>query len=150
MDFGFTVLIAQPPSVVFAFFRDIDQHAGREGTIVPVYDRITGPEILSSTRAIDDPHLHDFVAELGGTIVAKAQMVTICDTIAYTSDMYTRPESRRKGLGSALLAHLHVRAMALGKHEMILVPSLMTRQVGFYEQHGYREAVPMHLSITDC
>jgi len=49
------------------------------------------------------------------------------------SDMYTRPESRRKGLGSALLAHLHVRAVALVKHEMILVPSLMTQQIGFYE-----------------
>jgi hypothetical protein len=31
--------------------------------------------------------------------------------------------------------------------EMILVPSLMTRQIGFYERHGYQDAVPMYLCI---
>lgn len=106
-----------------------------------------GPENLSSAHAIDDPTLHDFVAEIDGTLVAKAQMVTASAPIAYVSDMYTRPENRRMGLGTALLAHLHVGAAALGMEEMILVPSLMARRIGFYEKHGYQEAVPIQLFI---
>lgn len=105
------------------------------------------PETQSSAHAIDDPALHDFVTEIDGRLVAKAQMVTTGDPVAYVSDMYTRPESRRMGLGSALLAHLHVRAAELGMTEMILIPSLMTRQIGFYEKHGYQGAVPMHVFI---
>ena len=105
------------------------------------------PETPSSARAIDDPGLHDFVGELDGVIVAKTQMVTIHPDIAYVSDMFTRPESRRKGLGSALLAHLHARATKMGKAQMILVPSLMAQDIRFYEKYGYREAVPMHVFI---
>jgi hypothetical protein len=44
MEFEVTAVINRPPEEVFAFFFDIDQHAGQEGTIVPVYDKITpGP-----------------------------------------------------------------------------------------------------------
>jgi uncharacterized protein YndB with AHSA1/START domain len=50
MDFRFTALIAMPPGDVFAFFRDIDQHAGREGTRVPVYDKITPGSVGVGTR----------------------------------------------------------------------------------------------------
>jgi len=44
MDFRFTAVIERPLADVFAFFRDVDQHAGKEGTRVPVYDKVTpGP-----------------------------------------------------------------------------------------------------------
>jgi GNAT superfamily N-acetyltransferase len=105
------------------------------------------PETPSSARAIDDPGLDDFVGEVDGVIVAKTQMVTIHPEIAYVSDMFTRPESRRKGLGSALLAHLEVRATEMGKEQMILIPSLMAQEIRFYEKHGYQPAVPMHVFV---
>ena len=44
------MVIAQPPSDVFAFFRDVDQHAGQEGTVVPVYDKITPGTVGVGTR----------------------------------------------------------------------------------------------------
>ena len=44
MDFEFSVTIKRPVKDVFAFFRDIDQHAGKPGTVVPIYDKRTpGP-----------------------------------------------------------------------------------------------------------
>jgi GNAT superfamily N-acetyltransferase len=105
------------------------------------------PETLSSARAIDDPGLHDFVGEVDGLIVAKTQMVTVHPEIAYVSDMFTRPESRRQGLGSALLAHLQVKAAEMGKGQMILIPSLMAQEIRFYDKYGYQPAVPMHVFI---
>lgn len=44
MEFELSVVINRPLEEVFAFFRDIDQHAGQKGTVVPVYDKVTpGP-----------------------------------------------------------------------------------------------------------
>lgn len=44
MDFEFQATIARPQAEVFAFFRDVDEHAGQEGSVVPVYDKVTpGP-----------------------------------------------------------------------------------------------------------
>jgi hypothetical protein len=50
MDFRFTAVIAMPPGDVFAFFRDVDQHAGRKGTRVPVYDKLTSDPVGLGTR----------------------------------------------------------------------------------------------------
>lgn len=50
MEFRFTATIQRPPGQVFAFFRDIDQHAGRKGTRVPVYDKLTPGPIGLGTR----------------------------------------------------------------------------------------------------
>jgi hypothetical protein len=50
MEFRFTATIQRPPGQVFAFFRDIDQHAGRKGTRVPVYDKLTPDPVGLGTR----------------------------------------------------------------------------------------------------
>lgn len=50
MHFRFVVLIARSPDIVFAFFRDVDQHAGQEGTPVPVYDKVTSGPVEIGTR----------------------------------------------------------------------------------------------------
>jgi len=39
-----------PPGDVFAFLRDVDQHAGRKGTRVPVYDKLTPGPVGLGTR----------------------------------------------------------------------------------------------------
>jgi hypothetical protein len=50
MDFELSATINRPLEEVFGFFRDIDQHAGQEGTIVPVYDKITPGPVGVGTR----------------------------------------------------------------------------------------------------
>lgn len=49
MQFNLRTPIACPPAEVFAFLRDIDRYAGRPGTVVPVYDKLTpGPPHLGT------------------------------------------------------------------------------------------------------
>lgn len=44
MEFETNAVIHRPLEDVFGFFRDIDEHAGREGSVVTVYDKVTpGP-----------------------------------------------------------------------------------------------------------
>ena len=44
MNFEFRAVIACPLAEVFAFFRDMDQQARQEDSVVPVYDKVTpGP-----------------------------------------------------------------------------------------------------------
>jgi hypothetical protein len=40
----------RPRKEVFAFFRDVDQHAGQKGTRVPVYDKTTTGPVGVGTR----------------------------------------------------------------------------------------------------
>jgi GNAT superfamily N-acetyltransferase len=84
---------------------------------------------------------------VNGRIAAKAQVVTSCPPFSYVSDMLTESASRRKGLGSALLRRLHIEARARGAREMLLVPSLMARQLRFYEGHCYEAQALMVLLI---
>jgi GNAT superfamily N-acetyltransferase len=108
------------------------------------------PDQPSNVRAIKDPKLHDFVAEVEGKIAAKAQVVTTCGAIAYVSNMFTTSSQRLNGLGSALLQRLHREALATGAQEIILVPSRMARRLAFYEKHGCSELIPMHLLIPSA
>ena len=50
MEFRFTANIKRPREEVFAFFRDVDQHAGQKGTRVPVYDKTTPGPVGVGTR----------------------------------------------------------------------------------------------------
>jgi hypothetical protein len=50
MDFEFTVVVECPLDRGFAFFREVDRHAGEEGTVVPVYDKITPGPVRVGTR----------------------------------------------------------------------------------------------------
>ncbi len=50
MELELTTVINRPPDEVFAFFRDVDQHAGQKGSLVPVYDKITPGPAVAGTR----------------------------------------------------------------------------------------------------
>lgn len=50
MDFEFSITIDRPVKDVFAFFRDVDQHAGKPGTVVPIYDKLTPGSVGVGTR----------------------------------------------------------------------------------------------------
>jgi len=50
MEFRFTAIIKRACGEVYAFFRDIDQHAGQKGSRVPVYDKTTTGPVGVGTR----------------------------------------------------------------------------------------------------
>jgi hypothetical protein len=50
MYFEFTAVINKPLEDVFSFFRDVDQYAGRKGSIVPVYDKVTPEPVGIGTK----------------------------------------------------------------------------------------------------
>jgi hypothetical protein len=50
VEFEFTEWIDRPPHEVYGFLRDIEYHAGREGSVVPVYDKITAGPVGVGSR----------------------------------------------------------------------------------------------------
>jgi hypothetical protein len=50
MNFRFEIVIERSMVDVFRFFRDIHKHAGKEGTVVPVYDKLTPGQVNKRTR----------------------------------------------------------------------------------------------------
>ena len=50
LAFHFAADVERPLDDVFGFFRDVDQHAGRVGTVVPVYDKLTPGPVGLGTR----------------------------------------------------------------------------------------------------
>lgn len=105
------------------------------------------PEQPATRRSVEDQHLHGFVVEEGSRIVAKAQVVTKPGGIAYMADLFTEPDSRRRGLAGTLIEGLHDRVRAEGASKCILVPSLIAREIGLYEKYGYQELIPEILLI---
>ncbi len=101
------------------------------------------PDFPTWPASLDDPYLHNFFAMENDRIAAKAQVVTLPGDVAYVADMFTAPAARRHGLGRALLEQLHRVAWKNGANMVILIPSLMTREIHFYERYGYRELAPM-------
>lgn len=99
----------------------------------------------SSTRpaSLADPFLHNFVAIENGRISAKAQVVTLPGGVAYVTEMFTIPAARRHGLGRNLLEHVHHTAWNNGARMVVLIPSLMTREILFFDRFGYIELIPM-------
>jgi len=87
------------------------------------------------------------VAELAGAIVGTATLHTdsrdrpecACRPgTAYLSQFAVSPALQRGGLGSALLAHIEARAMALGFTALALDTAIpATHLVAFYARRGY-------------
>jgi hypothetical protein len=62
MVFEFSAVIASPIERVFTFFRDVDCHAGKEGSVVPVYDKVTPGPVCVGTRYREVVRLLPFVS----------------------------------------------------------------------------------------
>ncbi len=70
MNFEFQAVIACPLADVFAFFRDVEQHAGRPGSVVPVYDKVTPGPLGVGTRYREVIRLlPGFTAEMWSEII---------------------------------------------------------------------------------
>lgn len=80
MDFELKIIIHRPIEEVFAFFRDIDQHAGQKGTIVPVYRKITPESVGVGTQYLEIVQLLPFVT---GKILTRVVRYDPCRRLAY-------------------------------------------------------------------
>ncbi|MEM7332605.1 MAG: GNAT family N-acetyltransferase [Chloroflexota bacterium] len=113
---------------------------------VPIINQLD-PDNSSVAHGISDSFLHEYVIEKEEAAVGKAQMVLQDSKVAYVSDMFVQSTYRGQGLGRQLLHHLHQEAKQMGADDMVLIPSLMTRQMRFYEKFGYQPDVSLHLLI---
>ena len=77
-------------------------------------------------------------AVASGTLVLAPPAPGSAHGLGYIADMYTLPDCREQGLGSAMLDALLDRARELDLREVILLPSPQARQIGFYERFGFR------------
>jgi len=86
------------------------------------------------------------VAQLNGEIVGFIYFVhslrmffEVSKQVALISDMYVKPEFRRRGIGSLLLEKCfeHLRKLDI-KHVMLSVLSNNLAAVKFYEKHGFK------------
>jgi len=80
LEFRFTATIARPCQEVFAFLRDIDQHAGQEGTLVPVYDKITPGPVGVGTHYREIVQLLPF---LRGEVITEVTEFEEADYLGY-------------------------------------------------------------------
>ncbi len=81
MDFSLSATILnRPPSDVFAFFRDVHQHAGRKGTLVPAYDKLTPGPVGVGTRYRE---LVQFLPFVTGEILTELVAIEPGKLLAY-------------------------------------------------------------------
>jgi len=88
------------------------------------YERLEPPDDAACARLLDDafgdrPRYELFVAELDGRVVAYAAAFETYSTFRalpslYLEDLFVLPEARRRGVATALLAHLRQRAEERG------------------------------------
>lgn len=108
---------------------------------VAAYERLGGPTGVGHT--LFDAHIHSFVSyDHQGEALARSQLVTKVNQIAYVSGMFTEPRYRRRGVGSGLMNAMHRRARREGAEHCILVPSKMATDINFYPRFGYEVVAP--------
>ena len=105
------------------------------------------PDFLSSTRGLQDEHIHNLMAFFQNEISAKAQIITLDQRYAFLADMFTHPDFRRKGISIRLLEEMHSIAKQQGASHALLVPSRMTREIELYQKFHYREVLPIALLV---
>lgn len=95
---------------------------------------------ISNPGLARDGSIHNFFALNGGEVLAKGQLVYLSDAVAYVSDMFTKPEHRKKGLCASILAAIEDKAVSLGATHTCLAPGREVASFGLYEKYGYATA----------
>jgi len=102
----------------------------------PEHERKRWEEIAGDVRLAVEEHVV-LLAEEGGRAVGFLLARTKKDRIGYVSDLYVRPDHRRRGLGRALLSE---GARLLGREVVTLdVDASNPDARTFYERLGFRE-----------
>lgn len=91
-------------------------------------------EFMAWLAEVDD----DIIATSGLSFLQKPpHFINITGEYAYIMNMYTKPEWRRKGIGSALLEKLFEEIKSRGIQSIVLHATLGGRPL--YEKYGFRE-----------
>lgn len=97
----------------------------------------------SPRRLLDDPAFNGFIADLGGTVIAKGRLITTAGGIGHVCRILTESVSRHQGACSAILNAIHDHARAIGLSRCVLMPAKNTRAFHLFEKYGYRDVVPI-------
>jgi GNAT superfamily N-acetyltransferase len=110
--------------------------------IVPA-DRYREPYLdLRDVRA-ESWRMAFHVYEENDRIVAVIALDGRTDAVGVVSRLYVLPSLQRRGIGTALLAHVEGLAKRGGLHEMVVwTDPKATWAVSFYKRQGYREIEP--------
>jgi GNAT superfamily N-acetyltransferase len=92
---------------------------------------------ISNPGTARDSSIHNFFAVSGGEVIAKGQLVYLSGAVGYVSDMFTKPEHRRKGLCTVIMSALESKALRLGATHACLAPGYEVASFGLYEKYGY-------------
>ncbi len=95
---------------------------------------------ISNPGLARDAAIHNFFAASGSEVLAKGQLVYHSNSVAYISDMFTKPEHRRTGLCASILAAIENKARSLGATHTCLAPGQEVESFGLYEKYGYTVA----------
>jgi hypothetical protein len=95
---------------------------------------------ISNPGTARDPSIHNFFATIEGEVVAKGQVLLQSGSVAYVSDMFSRPDHRRKGLCNTIMSALEAKARSLGATHVCLAPGYEVASYGLYEKYGYQVA----------
>lgn len=109
------------------------------GELAATLAALTGDSGNASFDAADvrGPRGCFVLARVDGAAVGCGALRPLSAQVAELKSMYARPGTA--GVGSALLAHLEARAVALGCTELWLeTRQVNVRAVRFYERHGFR------------
>ncbi len=126
--------------------RKLSQHWDRPPTTAVAVHEVTSPQDMvryaslpgiSNPGAARDPSIHNFFAVSGGEVVAKGQLVYLPGGVGYVSDMFTKPEHRRKGLCTVIMWAIESKALSLGATHACLAPGHEPASFGLYEKYGY-------------
>lgn len=113
---------------------NVNVHQVRSGQDMERYKSLSG---ISNPAAPRDAHIHNYFAVSGAEVVAKGQFVLLPGSVAYISDMYTRPEHRRTGLCNLIMQALESGARLRGATHACLAPGREVASFGLYEKYGY-------------
>ncbi|MCR6480506.1 GNAT family N-acetyltransferase [Variovorax sp. ZS18.2.2] len=92
---------------------------------------------ISNPGTSRDPFIHNFYATVDSEVVAKGQLIALPQSVAYISDMFTRPSHRGMGLCNFIMLALENKARELGATHTCLAPGQEVASFGLYAKYGY-------------
>ncbi len=108
---------------------------------VVTYQGLSGSAAVAHSTT--DANVHTFLCEDdNGVPMGRGQLVTENKLFAYVSGMFTAPEHRRCGVGTALMNAMHQRGMKKGARFCLLVPSRFASEINFYPKFNYEVVAP--------
>ena len=105
--------------------------------------------LFGKEMLLADNPIQAFLAYVEEEPAGIVQAIRFTARTGYLIDLFTRPAFRQRGVGSALLHFIHDRFSRPGVRQMVVIPTRMTRQSGFYLNLDYRPAAEIGTFIPN-